>query len=512
MQRGYRRRAPELAANDGPWKADDEKLDDFHDIAAHLFKVLRGSDNLIFANSRTNVELFADLLRRMSENAHVPNEFLPHHGSLSKDLREHAERQLKSKSRPGNVVATTTLEMGIDVGTVRSIAQIGNPPSVASMRQRLGRSGRDQNEAAVLRIYISERDGGADLVPQDALRAQTIQSIAMVQLMLDGWLEPPDDKILNLSTLVQQLLSIVAQHGGVRATEAWSVLCENGPFRVREKRQFASLLRSLGEQELLTQTSDQLLVLGVRGEQIVDHYEFYAAFFTPKEFQIVNEARPLGSLPIAKPLAEGSHLIFAGRRWEVVNVDAEASVVTVKPSRGGRPPMFDGGAAPVHDKVRRQMFEVYCATERPGFADAKAQELLEEGRRYFRRSGLEHQQIVEAKSGCHVFPWVGDKTMNTLELLLGVRQISITNEGVSLNARCSEADLRHAARELLAAGLPAPEILAERVSNKLIGKYDAFLSEDLLNEDYASARLDVDAARAVLQQWADGASNDRSVG
>ena len=109
-----------------------------------------------------------------------------------------------------------------------------------------------------------------------------------------------------------------------------------------------------------------------------------------------------------------------------------------------------------------------------------------------------------------MFPWVGDKTMNTLELLLGVRQIAVTNEGVSLNVRCSEADLRHAARELLRAGLPAPELLAERVSNKLVGKYDAFLSEELLNEDYASARLDVDAARLVLRQWADGSSNEMS--
>ena len=95
--------------------------------------------------------------------------------------------------------------------------------------------------------------------------------------------------------------------------------------------------------------------------------------------------------------------------------------------------------------------------------------------------------------------------MDTLELLLGIRQIAVTNEGVSLNVRCSEADLRHAAQELIRAGLPAPEDLAVRVSNKLVGKYDEFLSEELLNENYASARLNVDAAEAVLRQWADGA-------
>ena len=508
LQRGYRRRPPDLtagsASDGGHSEPLNEQLDDLHDIAAHLFKVLRGSDNLIFANSRTNVEFFADLLRRMSEKARVPNEFLPHHGSLSQELREYAERELKKESRPGNIVATTTLEMGIDVGTVRSIAQIGNPPSVASMRQRLGRSGRDQHEAAILRIYISEQDGGTALVPQDSLRAQTVQSIAMVQLMLDGWLEPPDNQILNLSTLIQQLLAIVAQHGGVRAPEAWSVLCGEGPFRLRDQKQFTALLRSMGERELLTQTSDGLLVLGLRGERIVDHYEFYAAFFTPQEFQLAHEGRSLGNLPITKPVTPNSHLIFGGRRWEVVDVDIGGKVISVKPSKGGRPPMFDGGPAPVHDKVRQQMFEVYRVEHRPSFTDATAQALLKEGRQYFRTSGLERRQIVETSTGCHVFPWVGDKTMNTLELLLATRGITITNEGMSLNSKCSEAELLLAVQDLLQAGLPTPNALAAVVANKFIGKYDEFLSEELLNENFASARLDVDGARGALQKLARG--------
>ena len=82
-----------------------------------------------------------DLLREQSEQQKVPNEFWPHHGSLSKDLREDVEDFLRS-DRPSNVVCTTTLEMGIDVGDVKSIAQVGAPFSVASMRQRIGRSGR----------------------------------------------------------------------------------------------------------------------------------------------------------------------------------------------------------------------------------------------------------------------------------------------------------------------------------------------------------------------------------
>ena len=60
-------------------------------IAQDLFDTLRGSDNLIFANERRNVEVYADLLTKMCGALRVPNEFFAHHGSLSKELREFVE-------------------------------------------------------------------------------------------------------------------------------------------------------------------------------------------------------------------------------------------------------------------------------------------------------------------------------------------------------------------------------------------------------------------------------------
>ncbi|KPY46011.1 ATP-dependent helicase [Pseudomonas syringae pv. rhaphiolepidis] len=136
---------------------DEEQKEDVsgtrHAIAAHMYKVLRGSNNLIFPNSRDKVEWYADRLRHLCENDGLPNEFLPHHGSLSRDLREDTERALKAGSPPASAVCTTTLELGIDIGNIKAVAQIGPPPSVASLRQRLGRSGRRAGEPATLRAY-----------------------------------------------------------------------------------------------------------------------------------------------------------------------------------------------------------------------------------------------------------------------------------------------------------------------------------------------------------------------
>ncbi|HTF09805.1 MAG TPA: DEAD/DEAH box helicase, partial [Asanoa sp.] len=136
-------------------------------IADHLFQTLRGTDNLVFANSRAAVEVYADMLTQRAARAGVPASFLAHHGSLSKDVREHVEERLKDPATPVTAICTSTLELGIDLGSVDSVAQVGAPPTVSGLRQRLGRSGRRPDRAAVLRIYIAEPELAPGLSPTD---------------------------------------------------------------------------------------------------------------------------------------------------------------------------------------------------------------------------------------------------------------------------------------------------------------------------------------------------------
>ncbi|WP_204742178.1 DEAD/DEAH box helicase [Guyparkeria sp. SCN-R1] len=125
-------------------------------IANHLFRTLRGNDNLIFAGARQSVEIYADRLRALCEREHLPHEFYPHHASLSREHRDFVERRLKDPGHPTTAVCTSTLELGIDIGDVNSIAQIGAPFTVAALRQRLGRSGRREGQPAILRQYAIE--------------------------------------------------------------------------------------------------------------------------------------------------------------------------------------------------------------------------------------------------------------------------------------------------------------------------------------------------------------------
>lgn len=363
-------------------------------ISQHLFKTLRGSNNLVFPNSRGKVELYSDLLRWYCERLGVPNEFWPHHGSLAKDIREEAEAALKSKERPATAVCTTTLELGIDIGAVKSVAQIGSAPSVASLRQRLGRSGRRKGDPAILSGYCLEAEIKTDSPISDQLRGGLVQTIAQIRLLVQGWYEPPRISGMHLSTLIQQQLSLIAQYGGVTADQVWTVLCESGVFGSISKTEFAELLRGLGTKDVLMQDSTGLLLHGGLGEKLVNHYTFYAAFTTDEEFRIVSGGKTLGSVPVARPLEEGSYVIFAGRRWQVVGFHPAEKLIEVVPAKGGRPPLFDGMGGKVHDRVRREMRAVLSDAVPVAFLDKQGTELLVEARSAYARLRLAEDSVL----------------------------------------------------------------------------------------------------------------------
>ena len=255
--------------------------------------------------------------------------------------------------------------MGIDIGALASVAQVGVPPSVASLRQRLGRSGR-RDEPAVLRLYISgkaEVTSRSTLVHQ--LRCDLVHTVAMVRLLLGRWLESPNDPGLNFSTLVQQILSVIAQTGGATATDLHRLLCGPGPFHLVTVPLFVRLLRAMAAKDLLTQSTDGLLLHGTAGERLVNHYSFYAAFATPEEWRLIAGGRNLGTLPITEPLAEGGLLIFGGTRWKIARIDERVHVVELVHAGGGIIPHFGVTGALVATRIRREMISIYQGTDLP---------------------------------------------------------------------------------------------------------------------------------------------------
>lgn len=478
---------------------ENEASPDFA-IADHIYKVLRGSNNLIFPNSRTQVEWYADQLRRRCEKDGLANEFWPHHGSLSKDLREQAERALKAGNQAASAICTTTLELGIDIGSIKTVVQIGAPPSVASLRQRLGRSGRRPGENATLRVYCKESQltDGSSL--SDQLRQGLVQTIAMVRLLARGWFEPPRAQGIHASTLVQQSLSIIAQCGGASAADLWRVLIAEGAFPNVEKSDFMRLLKSLGEHELIVQDSSGLLLPGMVGERLINHYEFYSAFTSDEEFRLVCDGKALGSVPVSRPLTKDQRIIFGGRRWQVRDVDLQAKVIIVSASRGGAPPQFDGLGAMAHDTVREEMRAVLADPAACPFIDRGAQALLDEARKTFVSLGLGERYLIESSGKCYLISWLGDYANDALRLLLNHVGLSCDNSGLAIEI---DANIDQAKAALKAVGSLDPSDLASTladVENMLREKWDWALPETLLVKSFASISLDISTAVFFAQK------------
>ena len=150
------------------------------EIANEIYTKLRGSNNLVFTNSRVVAEGYAVRLSDRSEEECVPNEFRVHHGSLSKIERESVEQELQRGETPITALCTSTLELGVDIGKVKSIAQIGVANSVSGLRQRLGRSGR-RDEPSILRVFSIENEESSGWLFD--LRTNLVQNIAVIELL-----------------------------------------------------------------------------------------------------------------------------------------------------------------------------------------------------------------------------------------------------------------------------------------------------------------------------------------
>ena len=452
-------------------------------IADHLFETLRGTNNLVFGGSRRTVESAADRLRRRCDKSNVPNEFYPHHGSLSKVLREELEERLKDGKLPTTAVCTSTLELGVDIGSVKSVAQIGAPRSLSSLRQRLGRTGRRRGTPSVLRIYLREPNVDQKSGILDRLRPNTIRSVAVVRLLLAGFVEPAGAVPEVASTLVHQILSVIAERGGIRPKPLFDLLCGPGPFSSISSSDFAGLLRHLAIKEIrfIEQAPDGTLMLGQEGEKTVQSRSFFAVFESGEEWRLTVGGRTLGTLPITYPVHKDGLVVFAGQRWIVQDLDEQTKTLVVAPHPGGVVPRFEpSGGEPAHDRLIAEMRAVYLAQDVPSYLDDKAQELLAEGRETFRQLKLERQSLVAENRDVHIFLWKGSQATAVFSAALAMAGLKsgVHDLGVSVS-KIKGSELVPILQKLTGMGAIDPATVAEFVANIQAGKFREVVPEGL---------------------------------
>lgn len=474
-------------------------------VGGHIFDKLRGHNNLVFAGSRRSVELYSDLLRGLCEKRNLPNEFFPHHASLSREHRGLMETRLRQGSLPVTAICTSTLELGIDIGAVECVGQIGAPWSVAALRQRVGRSGRRAGQPAVLRMYAIEPEIEADSHPVETFHLGLVRSIAMIDLLVENWCEPPRPEALHLSTLTHQILSVIAERGGASAQRLFLTLCDRGPFGSVDPALFSRLLRRLGDPDiaLIEQAPDGTLLLGREGERIVEHYSFYAVFQTPQEYRVVHDAKTLGTIPVDAPLTEDMTIIFAGRRWRVLEVHDREKVIEVVPDHAGKPPRFGGDGGDIHETVVRRMRDLLLVDTLPPYLDDTAVEVLSSSRTAYRRSRLDDMPIQPFGDDRHLLaPWTGTVGTASLAIVLACLDHKVSAFDGILEVTSKGSRSRNLLLELEDIGadkIDLPDLIRRRAGALISEKFHHYLGDDLLLSDALSRRLDLKAVPKIAR-------------
>ncbi len=318
--------------------ATNEMWAEIYDRLSELIKQHRTT--LVFVNTRRLSERVTHhLAERLGETA-----VLAHHGSLARHLRLDAEQRLKQGDLRA-VVATASLELGIDIGSVDLVCQIGSPRSIAVTLQRVGRSGHtaDPTNIPKGRLFATTRD-------------ELIECAALVRAIRSGALDTLEFPAWPLDVLAQQIVAAAASDAWAE-DELYDLVRHAYPYRELPRRDFDAVIDMLSEGiatkwgrsgALLHRDRVNGTVRGRRGAKLA---AITSGGAIPDSAQYFVVAEPHGSIvgtldeDFAVESLAGDVFLLGSNSWRIRRV--EAGRVRVEDAHGAAPSIpFWRGEAP----------------------------------------------------------------------------------------------------------------------------------------------------------------------
>ncbi len=474
---------------------ESNNSEEFSPLKQDLFKVIRQGKNLIFANSKMLLEEYCDAMQTMALQNNLPNIFYIHHGSLAKNIREECEQLLKTQPNI-SVFCTGTLELGIDIGNVNRVLFLTPPFSVASMTQRLGRSGRKKNTRKEFRFFLEENALNENSDWEDKLRVQLIQSIAIVELMIQGFSEPLNTATFDYSTFVHQILSYLGQSGGANASELYHAIGETAFNHAFSKKDFIEILQNLYAEKIIYQLADKTITLDKAGEKIVESYEFYAAFAAAKEWKVLYNNREIGQLSETNSmfLEEGANFLLAGKRWEIAELKKANRVIIVKKAEKKKSIKFNSGTQNTHQAIQQKMLEIYQTNFIPGYLSKNSLPFLQEAFETYKTA-------IAAPNSNILVTLEGTRIQNTLALLLKQAEIDAENIETGFFYAKGRQELVKILKSIDFSALDKNALinLIDRPF-KYKKKFDYLLPDTVLNKSYTQECLDFEGAEKFIEK------------
>nr|WP_319511407.1 DEAD/DEAH box helicase [uncultured Draconibacterium sp.] len=379
------------------------------DFLKDLYKETCSNKVLIFPNSRGRTEEVAVKLRRISDKVNGHKNYYSHHSSVDKEIRESIEHFAKNNERFNFCIScTSTLELGIDIGTVDKIVQIDSTHSVSSLVQRIGRSGRREGEQSIVNIYATDK-------------WSLLQSLACWILYNDGFLEPIKTAKKHYDILLHQLLSIVKQHSGCSRIDLIQRIKKNFAFQDIEEKDINTIIDESLKSDYLENIHREL-ILGIEGEKIVNSREFYSVFKTEPSFKVLFSGKKIGEIPFSPQVRVDENMLLAAKIWKIKDIDIKGRKIIVVPARDGKKPKFFGGGGNIHSKIREKMLQILKSEESFSELDERSNTILEELRydfRGFKIFDFEHDKpVVEKEEKLVVYTFSGSKINLSLHFLI----------------------------------------------------------------------------------------------
>ncbi len=464
----------------------------------YLYDCVRDRKCLVFSNSREETEVVTATLRQIARLRKEPDVFLIHHGNLSAAIREEAETKMKDPSVPVAVTcATVTMELGVDIGRLDRVAQMGAPNTVASFLQRLGRSGRRGNPPEMVVICREESPLPNTPLPQ-LIPWELLKSIAVIELYTeDRFLEPPVPRRFPFSLAFHQTLSIVASRGSVPPAELAKQLLSYPPFALLEREHYRELLRSMVEQDYLMIHEDRSLGIGLKGERVISSFRFYAVFKDSEDFTVRCGSEEIGT--IADAPAIGETFALAGKLWEVLDTDLQRHLIFVKYLEGKKEISWPGDSGFVHTRILEKMREILLCDKEYRYLMPNAAARLASARKLARKARLSERMSVPIGGMQWVlFPWLGTRACQALHryLLRHAAQFGISGiqrEGcyyITFRAeqQAGAALEENIARCLRREGIHVRELVSD-AECPAFDKFDDVIPPELLRLAFAEDRL-----------------------
>lgn len=364
---------------------------------------------LVFPNTRSEVERLSVMLNRLKEKKGSEARYFAHHSSISKEVRLTAEEFAKtSRGDLFTICCTSTLELGIDIGSVDSIVQYNAPHSVASLGQRLGRSGRTTEKNVLHFIATNEWS--------------LLQGLAALSLYEEGMIDRARPIVKPYDVVAHQILSLLLEYTGMPYERLKNLNNSFQCFKEIEDDEYLELIEYLINNNYI-EILDEDAITGVETEKLLRGAEFFAQFETEGNFLVYNNGKKIGEIPLSRAVQTGVNIYLSAGIWKIKDIELKLKKIYVEKAVDGNPPVYFGDGADVTNEIRLRMKNILenedCWL---GYNDNIREVLYKLSRDNSTYIGIKNDELYwvtkEDKIGLRTFQ--GTKINRTLQLILNI--------------------------------------------------------------------------------------------